>query len=281
MKIHVTLWYKDFRRSSLVREVAEGGFDGFELSLDYPLCGGPAKLEELAQIRDLLGLGLGAAVHLPWREIYLASPVEEIRRVSLDYTVRCLEDVGRLEPAYAVLHLTADQAVCFDSVERCVSAAAESLGVLARVAEETGTQLYVETTRNYCCGGLEQSVSYLELGARLCLDVPHAIERHSRLRKTPLGLSDVLLEAPPRAIEAVECVHLHGYSMSGYHVVESHLEPDRELLSEYLKALRRGALKPRYTVLEAFYSATGRRQLRFDELRWCVDELKKARPGDR
>ncbi len=274
MKVYVTLWFKDFRRSDLVSEVTGGGFDGFELSLDYPLCG-PTRLEEVPQLGDLLRSGLRVAVHLPWREIYLASPVEEVRRVSLDYTTRCLEEVRRIEPDYGLLHVITDQAVCSDSVEECVSAAARSLEMLSRIADEMGIPLYVETTRNYCCGGLEQSVSYLERNVMLCLDVPHAVERHSRLRKRPLGLSDVLRDAPPRALEAIECVHLHGYSMSGYHVVESHLEPDRGLLSEYLEVLRRGTLRPRYTVLEAFYSSE-RRPLRFDELRWCVDELKKG-----
>lgn len=279
-KVFVTLWFKDFRRADLPGELVEGGFDGFELSLDYPVCG-RIKPTELPHLRDLLGSGLEVAVHLPWREIYLASPIEEVRRTSLDYVAKCLEEAGPVEPKYAVLHLVTDQAVCSDSLESCVSASVRSLEPLAELAERLGIPLYVETTRNYCCGGLEQAVGFIDRGVMLCLDIPHAIERYSRLRKRPLGLSDVLWDAPPRALEAIDCVHLHGYTMSGYHVIDSHLEPSRELLDEYLEVLRRNVLRPKYTVLESFYSAPTKKFVRFNELRWCVDELKKGCCRDR
>lgn len=274
--MYVTLWFKDFRRADLPSEVIEGGFDGFELSLDYPICGW-IKPTELPHLRDLLGSGLEAAVHLPWREVYLASPIEEVRRTSMDYVVRCLEEAASIEPKYAVLHLVTDQAVCSDSPESCISASARSLETLTDVSGKVGIPLYIETTRNFCCGGLEQAVGFIERGAMLCLDIPHAIERYSRLRKRPLGLRDVLWDAPPRALEAVDCVHLHGYTMSGYYVIDSHLEPSRELLDEYLEVLRKGVLRPKYTVLESFYSASARKSVKFSELRWCVDELKKGR----
>lgn len=274
MKIYLTLWYKDFRKRDLVEEVVSGGFNGFELSLDYPLCG-YMKIEQLSLIKDLLKSGLEVSVHLPWREIYLASPIEEIRKSSLEYVARCFTEALPLNPTYAVLHLTADQAVCSDSEDLCISSAISSLEVLVEVAEKYGIPLYVETTRNYCCGGLEHSVKYLERGVKLCLDIPHAIERYSRLLKKPAGLSEVVMDAPPAALEAVECVHFHGYSMSSYYVLESHIEPTRELLGEYIEILKSGMLKPKYTVLESFFSSATRRQIRFSDLRWCVDELKK------
>ncbi|MCX8208445.1 MAG: sugar phosphate isomerase/epimerase [Sulfolobales archaeon] len=274
MKVYVTLWYKDFRRRSVVEEVLDGGFDGFELSLDYPLCG-TLRLERIPQIKDLSKAGLGTGIHLPWREVYLASPIEEIRRTSLNYVVKCLAEAMPLNPTYAVLHLVTDQATCSNGEELCLSAAVSSLEVLVGVAEEYGVRLYVETTRNYCCGSLEHSVRYPRRGLGVCLDIPHVVERYSRLLRRPVGLSEIVASAPPASLEVVECVHLHGYSMSGYHVVESHIEPSREVLGEYLEVLKSGRLKPRYTVLESFFSSFTAKQIRFSELRWCVDELKK------
>lgn len=279
MKIYQTVWFKDFRRTGLLSELVKGGFDGFELSLDYPLC--VYDVEAVGKLRDLLDSGLELAIHLPWREMYLASPVEEVREVSLRYVIRCLTYIGKLNPEYAVLHLVSDQAVCSDNPELCISASVKSLEVVGKVASDLGIELLVETTRNYCCGGLEQIVSYLDMGVGVCLDIPHAIERYSRLRRRPLKLDEVMSEAPPRALEAVVSVHLHGYSMSGHHVVNYHVDPSRELVDEYLNVLNKGVLKPKYTVLETFYSSSLGRPIRFNELRWCVDELRKSSRRDR
>ncbi|MEM2551657.1 MAG: TIM barrel protein [Sulfolobales archaeon] len=280
MKVYVTVWFKDFRRRDLASELVGGGFDGFELSLDYPICG-RVKLDEMPQIRDLMKSGLEAGVHLPWREIYLASPVDEVRKTSLNIVLKCFKESRVLEPKYAVLHVVTDQAVCSDGIEECITASTKSIEVLAEVADELGVPLYVETTRNFCCGGLEQAVSYIEHKVGLCFDIPHAIERYSRLRKTPLSLRDILWDAPPRSLEAIGCVHLHGYVLSGYYVIESHVEPSKELLEEYVEVIRNGVIRPKYTVLESFYSAESRKFVRFDKLRWCVDELKKNRDWDR
>ncbi|MEM4491871.1 MAG: TIM barrel protein [Sulfolobales archaeon] len=275
MKVYVTVWFKDFRRRELSSELVEGGFDGFELSLDYPICE-RIKLKDIPQIKDLLRSGLEASVHLPWREIYLASPIDEVRKTSLSSVLKCFEESRIIEPRYAVLHVVTDQAICSDSIEECITASRKSIESLTGVANELGIPLYIETTRNFCCGGLEQAVNYLELGVRLCLDIPHAIERYSRLRRAPSSLKDVLWDTPPQALKAIECVHLHGYVLSGYHVIESHIEPSRELLEEYIETLRKGVIRPEYTVLESFYSAETKKFVKFDKLRWCVDELKKS-----
>lgn len=280
MRIFLTLWYKDFRRGSLVSEVIDGGFDGFELSLDYPLCRS-VKLSEIGPLKQLLSSGLEMGVHLPWREVYIASPIDEVRETSLNYVIRCLRELSSLDITYLVVHASTDQAVCSDNVDVCVSAGLKSITAIAEVASELGAPLYVETTRSYCCGGLEQVVNYLDYGASICLDIPHAVERYSRLYRRPMSLSEILREAPPRTLRAIGCVHLHGYTMSGYHVVDSHLEPQRTLLSEYLDVLRRRIIEPRYTVLESFYSLETGKQIQFNRLRWCVEELKKGYGRDR
>jgi sugar phosphate isomerase/epimerase len=272
LRVYVTVWFRDFSRAGLASELGTGGFDGVELSLDYPLC--REGLQDPA-VEGLRGLGLELAVHLPWREVHLASPIEEVRATSLRYVVECLRSSARLEPRYAVLHVTTDQAVCSSDTGLCLSRAVESVRQVAGVAEEYGIPLYVETTRQYCCGGLEHAAHYVELGVGICLDVPHAVERYSRLRRRLLTLGEVLREAPPSVLPHIEVVHLHGYTVSGYYVVDSHIEPTRELLSEYLGLVRSGTVKPSTTVLESFFSQSGGR-LTFDRLRWCVDEIRRA-----
>lgn len=280
MKVFLTLWYKDFRRSSLVSDIVNGGFDGFQLSLDYPLCKS-VRLLELSSLKQLISSGLEIGIHLPWREVYLASPIDEVREMSLNYVMKCLQELNGLDVAYLVIHASTEQAICSDNVDICVSAGSKSIATIVEAASKLGASLYVETTRGYCCGGLEQVVNYLDYGALVCLDIPHAIERYSRLYRRPMSLHEILSEAPPKTLRAIECVHLHGYTMSGYHVIDSHLEPQKTLLSEYLDVLRRRIIEPRYTVLESFYSLESRKQVQFDKLRWCVDELKRNYGRDR
>jgi len=272
LRVYVTVWFKDFGRSSLASELRVGGFDGVELSLDYPLCGDGLQDPVL---EGLSGSGFEVAVHLPWREVYLASPIEEVRATSLRYVVECFRSASRLEPRYAVLHVTTEQAVCSSDVELCLSKAVDSVQHVLRVAEDYGVPLYVESTRQYCCGGLEHAVRYVDLGAGVCLDVPHTVERYSRLRRRLLTLEEVIREAPPFVLPYIGVVHLHGYTVSGYYVVDSHLEPTQALVSEYLELVRRGVLKPGTTVIESFFSQPGAK-LTFDKLRWCVDEVRRA-----
>ncbi len=272
MRVYVTVWFKDFSRAGLVSELRAGDFDGVELSLDYPLCRNGLHVSALEELR---GSGFEVAVHLPWREVHLASPIEEVRSTSLRYVVECFRSSSRLEPRYAVLHVTTEQAACSPDMELCLSKAVDSLRQVLRVAEDYGIPLYVESTRQYCCGGLEHAVRYVELGVGVCLDVPHAVERYSRLRRKLLTLEEVVREAPLSVIPRIGVVHLHGYAVSGYYVVDSHLEPTQALVSEYLGLVRRGVLKPGTTVIEAFFSQSSGK-LTFDKLRWCVDGIRRA-----
>jgi len=272
LRVYVTVWFKDFVRPGLTSELRAGGFDGVELSLDYPLCRNGLHVSVLEELR---GSGFEVAIHLPWREVHLASPIEEVRSTSLRYVVDCFRSSSRLEPRYAVLHVTTEQAVCSSDVELCLSKAVDSVQHVLRVAEDYGVPLYVESTRQYCCGGLEHAVRYVDLGAGVCLDVPHAVERYSRLRRRLLTLGEVIREAPPSVLPHIGVVHLHGYTVSGYYVVDSHLEPTQALVSEYLELVRRGILKPGTTVIEAFFSQSSGK-LTFDKLRWCVDEVRRA-----
>lgn len=275
LRVYVTAWYRDLRRRTLAAEVLDTGFDGVELSLDYPVCVG-VSVRDLAQVRELASSGLGLGVHLPWREVFLASPLVDVRRASTGYVLRCLDDASVLEPKYAVVHVSSDQAYCMDNAVECVRVAEESISAIARACWDLGIPLHVETTRGYCCGGLEHMANYIAYGARVCLDIPHSVERYSKLYRRLLGLEDVVREAPPQVLEAVGVTHLHGYTVSGYRVVDSHLVPGKDLVVGYASMVRRGVLRPAYTVLESFYVEPGR-HLEIANLRWVVEDLKLLR----
>lgn len=272
MKVYVTVWYRDLRNERIASELASLGLDGIELSLDYPLCS-KLRVDEVDQLGRAIDLGLEVGIHLPWREIYLASPLYDVRDLSKRYVISCLRESSRIEPKYAVVHVTTDQAACMDDVNECVRAAEDSVSTIAKVAEDVGIPIYVETTRSYCCGGLEQLVKFLNYGIKVCLDVPHAIERYSRFYRRLLTIEDVINEAPPALLRHIDLVHLHGYNVSGYRIVDSHMIPSPELVSKYVSLVRRGALKPTYTVLEVFYLEPGKR-IEVANLKWVVNELK-------
>lgn len=99
MKIGAPVWYGHKPFEKRFKDLAEIGFDYFEISLDFPF---PEKeKEEIEKVRDF---DIDVAFHAPL-EILLASPRKEIFRSSLKVLMKCLDFASRFEPLYFNFHV--------------------------------------------------------------------------------------------------------------------------------------------------------------------------------
>ncbi|MCD6324073.1 MAG: sugar phosphate isomerase/epimerase [Desulfurococcales archaeon] len=195
-----------------VKEARKAGFDGFEVSIDYPHYYEPSTIVKALQIIKCAGLSV--AYHLPWRDLSLASPAENVRKASVKEILKAIDTIGRLEehPLYLVLHLETSQSNCGFRSSKCVEAAVKSLNEIMPVTSDMGFEVLVETTEGKCCGG-ESELPYIlrEVpDVHVCLDVTHlTLSRWRRVgvsQKPP----EIIEDQAPILLERVRAVHIHG-----------------------------------------------------------------------
>ncbi|MGQ9596657.1 MAG: cobamide remodeling phosphodiesterase CbiR [Thermoproteota archaeon] len=92
--------------AKLVRRTVESGFNHVELSMDLyyilPASFSRANVEEWLSMKDS---GVTFSVHLPIWSIELDSPVEDVRKASVDAVVRPIAFLEGLKPLVYVLHV--------------------------------------------------------------------------------------------------------------------------------------------------------------------------------
>lgn len=251
-----SLWYKElvnayesFNRTLLA------GFDGAEVSVEYPLL--DEKSIDVSTLSDFSS-NYYLGIHLPWRDINLASPLPEVRDGALKYLLRVISVLEKVEPQYFVLHMSTESLGCRNSV-KCVETAASTLRDLVR---ETATKIIVETTTGPCCGNLS-SIGLLveEAGdVGVCLDIAQLVaDVISEGNEDQEELVELVIDSlPPSVWERVELTHIHGWEIRGRRVIP-HRYPTHEqvaILRRFLKAVmeRTGKL---VTVFEVFYDSRG------------------------
>lgn len=256
MKFLGSLWYKELLNpyDSLNKTVLTG-FDGAEVSIEYPLLDKQGiDINALSDFSNNYYLG----IHLPWRDVSLASPIPEIRDGALKYIKRIISVLDRAEPQYFVLHVTTASLECRNSL-RCIETASNTLTMLTK---ETATKIVVETTSGPCCGNLSAIgllINEAE-GVGVCLDVAQLVaevfrEENENWEK----LVDLITEFLPLSVwRSVELTHIHGWEVRGKRIV-----PHRYPSQEQVEALRRflRTVKERtgklVTVFEVFYDSRG------------------------
>ncbi len=240
MKVLYSIWLKDLNNAGeLLKAIKKAGFTGVELSVDYPLC---HDMEVPgAFLTELRRRGYVYSFHLPWRDLALSSPIEELRRSSVKEISRCVKELQAFKPEYFVIHLTTNQAFCGYRDRKCIQAGINSLNELLPLAKNAGVPLEIETTTDRCCGDEEHLPQILtqlkdpELG--VCLDPPHIIERRLKKWRETYDLSEVLRDQAPELMERTQVVHVHGYS-SENGVLRSHLFPDESYVETIINQLK-------------------------------------------
>lgn len=270
LRVGINLWFKDRPRiRELLSRARAAGFSYVELSMDYPF--GVVDREPFEEmLRIARDEGFEVAVHAPWQEVNIASPLEPVRRGSVEVVKAAIEEASRLGALYVVTHVTSCQAVCKKeppSTNPCVAAAIRSLRELLSYAERLGVELYPENTGGACCGKIDQfSTVVEEAGALACLDAAHALTSDSQLVKRlpqPVELAEVVDEWSSALNNRVALLHIHGVRRRSDGHVESHTDFD-QCTVDVKRIVRRLGGSLRYVLFEIFRHSNG---TPFDPLR--------------
>ena len=276
MKVLHSIWLKDLNNvRDLLESVERAGFNGIELSVDYPLCH-EAGIPEVF-LSELESRGYIYSFHLPWRDLALASPLKEIRRFSVNEISRCIKNLQGFKPEYFVTHLATNQAFCGYRDRKCVQAGINSLNDLLPLVEDAGIPLEIETTADRCCGD-EEHLPYILTQVQtnalgVCLDLPHIIERRAKKWGEIYELDEVLRDQAPVLIEKTRIIHIHGYSFEKG-VLQSHLFPEENLIKKLINGLKNmnALIHVKGFVIETFHKGNLRKDV--SRLRNAVKVIK-------
>jgi len=276
MKVFINCWYRNIMNHSFMKSLTRINVDGVELSIDYPLLFTQEIPDVFIDAMHREGLKVG--LHLPWREVFLASPVSEIRRLSERIISGIVTSVAsKLDPLYFVVHLSTNQSWCGPKDRLCLEAASKSLETLSQLSDELGIPLLVETVTDRCCSN-EERLPYLLMRADpgkigVCLDIPHIIERRVKRWKVLHNPLTIVNDLPPIMLEHTKVVHIHGVHVPGPYTVLTHVVPSEEFLRELMQAIRSHVPHAGVGVLEIFKDITGR-DINIRELRWIVSYVR-------
>lgn len=200
-----------FDHPAVVRRLAAAGFSlielGGDLELFFPQAFAEPTIEALGRLKEELGLNY--TVHLPLWSVEPSSPLEHVRRGSVQVLVDHIRATLPLEPEVYVLHATGALAAEFyrmglpemaqSVVLRQLQAKAQQS--LQEVLAETGIaprRLAIETVEF----PFELTLELAEaLDLSICLDTGHVIVGFSG----PVTVEEALERSLPRLAE----VHLH------------------------------------------------------------------------
>ena len=207
MSVH----FGSFDYSQLVRSLAENGFKtielGGDLTLFLPTVHQPKTIRSLTRLKDELDLTY--TIHLPLWSVEPSTPLEQVRRGSVQALVEHIQQTLPLEPEVLVLHATGALAAEFyrmDLPELAKDFILKLFQVKAReslewILEETGIPsrlLEIETIEF----PFELTIELAEvLDLSICLDTGHVIVGFSG----PITVDQALEASKMRLAE----VHLH------------------------------------------------------------------------
>ena len=98
--IGLPLWYNTLKKDysiieikSVIQELKSSGIDLYEISIDYPWS--YRDLELLYSLLDILiENNIHIGIHAPWRDLFYASPYEDLRKVSVNTLKTILSPVS-------------------------------------------------------------------------------------------------------------------------------------------------------------------------------------------
>jgi len=277
-------WYRNFTSFNLedvrnfINKLKDAYFDGIELSIDYPLYF-KVKTQEVITYY-LKHEGLYLSIHLPWRDLELASPIEEVRTASLSIILKCIDELSKLEPKYFVLHLTTEQDFCGYMNKDCIASAKRSLEQIVMKCKEVSIPLLIETTHDKCCSN-EDTLPYIltefkdEPYVGVCLDPVHLLSRRIRMWGSSEDVIEVVKSLPPIIIDKIEALHIHNYRRLSYGLTYVHLIPDDDMLKDFMEVIRYLSSKVRIMTIEVYKDLSGR-DIDVSRLRHIVMALKEG-----
>ena len=244
----------------LSKEAKEGGFDYFEISLDYPI---PKEKDMLKEISNMLkDSNLKFSFHAPWRGIDLASPWEPLRRGAVEVIKEVLKLVAEMDAMYLVIHLTTSERLG-ERVDEIIDAALRSIKELSEFSKELGVKFYIENVGKLGHPDILGKVMD-ETDAEFCLDLVHAIVDFSKRHKIDIERVEVdeVLETWKNSLGSkVKCMHIHGFSL-----IDGRLRTHVPLVYPITKRVAAkyiAIFDPEYVTLEIFHTNEGPATLRY------------------
>lgn len=258
------LWLGDRRKfEAKIRETHSAGFDFIELSFDYPWPV-PDDLTPRRIVRFARNMGLDLAIHGSWRDIRLASPIDQIRERSLEYVLRTLEIAKELEPKYVVLHVSTDQAVReVEELEHLVvKAASQSVQRIVDFALRLGITILFENTPSQFCSSIEHMKKVILgiEGSNMCFDIGHVQLQAMKLDdQRERSASDVIEKWVKELGPKIRGVHVHDCIARGSRIDE-HIAPSTssQSIKSLMDLVRSKSLRLGFIVIEAFKDPEGR-----------------------
>jgi sugar phosphate isomerase/epimerase len=241
------------------------GFDGVEISLDYPFCYREFVNEEA--IERVEEKGLLYSFHMPWRDFALASPIEPIRKSSLSELMNCCRLISRFNPTYIVLHVSTNQSHCGFNHRECLEAGRKSLESIERWCRSRDLEALVETVPDRCCSGEDQLPYLINNFSHIyvCLDLPHLLER--RLKKVGIlyDYPSIIRDQAPVVLEKLRLIHIHKLKRDKKTgLLVDHMMPEQHELDEILDTLEELNLtrKIKALVFEVFHERSLRENMK-------------------
>ncbi|RLG87645.1 MAG: hypothetical protein DRO15_04600 [Thermoprotei archaeon] len=260
LKVGTSLWIGNLGElSNYLSRVKASDFDYVEISFDYPL--GIDDKDTVNKIIDMLStMDMLHAVHAPWADIALASPINTVREASLKCVRSVINFASELGAEYVVVHISSSQKICSQHSGKnpCIEAAILSVRELESLAREYGIPVVIENVPDKCCGSLYQIGKILDNVSQIdvCLDLGHAAYIKLKEGDSFSDLADIAKEWFPIVNHRVLVLHVHGVVKKGYYV-EDHVELS-EVKINFKEILRTYRSSVRYVTLEVFKSYKSR-----------------------
>jgi sugar phosphate isomerase/epimerase len=262
VRIGVPIWPGTRRLAEVLAQAWNMGADYVEISLDYPWMNGLRLDEEKAVRRAVREWGFQVGIHGPWRDVALASPLEEVWEASLKlYREKVVKVASTLEAEYVNIHVSTEENVEDASVrDVALDKGIEAVRLLAEETWSIGAELTVENVPRKLCSTVDDVSRILDSvpRARFCLDVGHALASYLWRNRDP-GLRHEILEHWVSALGSkVYLLHLHDIKLNEGRITE-HIPLGTGILGEEELVFLAERLSPSYILLEVFRTPEGKR----------------------
>lgn len=267
------VWHKNPLKKEDFDTLMLSGFKYAEISMDFPWPYWQADKFE-GQIKSIKEAGMKIGVHLPWKDINLASPYDEVREGAMNYLLKLLEVLRKHEIEYAIAHISTREDVKIRD-EWYYSKVADTL---KRIASEYSNNNVEFVLENPPGGIFSKKESFVELvsssQAKICLDVGHVISRS--IKETGFNISifkEKIIDWVDASAPLLHVLHLHGVAKVNNEVVEHYVMDGYEDI--FAEAIRRASSDKRIVVtVEIFYKDLMRRPADTNIMIKAVRDLK-------
>jgi len=248
----------------VIQELKSSGINLYEISIDYPWS--YKDFDLLYSLIDILiENNIHIGIHAPWRDLFYASPYEDLRKVAINILKTALNPIiGKYPIEYIVVHVTSMQKAGFENTYHdMVEAARKSIDELFQWFNDYDIHLCIENVPKGFSSKPEDLVAITGDNVYVALDIAHLYATYLRHFTNAYTNFNEFLEDSIVMIgsDKILAIHFHDVVFIGnrlfHHVIE-HILPGMGIL-EYKNVLKKlSRTKAKYLLIEAFIDSKGR-----------------------